>query len=85
MEGLQELLTGQKAEKGVERSEVSQSLVGVLVGVILREAFGIAEWLAEKKDEELFGRTEFELRDKLHNLGSRVLEAALEARKKGGT
>ncbi len=80
MEGLQEVLAGQKTGNGEVKHVLS-----LVINVVLREALGIAEWLAEKEDGELFGQTEFELRDRLHSLGSRVIEAALEARKKGGT
>ena len=36
-------------------------------------------------DAQLLGRTEFEVRDSVHRLGARALEAALDERKKGGT
>jgi hypothetical protein len=41
--------------------------------------------LASKKDSELLGATEFEIRDRVHKLGAQVIETALNERKKGGT
>ena len=44
----------------------------------------IACTLASKEDSELFGKTEFELRDRLHRLGAKALEAAADERQKKG-
>ena len=41
--------------------------------------------LASKKDHELLGATEFEIRDRVHKLGAHAIETALNERKKGGT
>lgn len=38
-----------------------------------------------KADPQLFGQTEFQLRDMMHRLGATVLDAALDERKKRGT
>jgi hypothetical protein len=46
------------------------------------ELKAIARLLASKDNHELFGETEFQLRDLLMNFGAQSLEAALEARKK---
>ena len=45
----------------------------------------VARLLAAKPDAELFGQTEFEVRDLVHRVGAKALEAALQGRKKGGT
>jgi len=45
----------------------------------------LAESLATKPDDQLFGRTEFELRDQVLRLGAKALQAAAQQRKKGGT
>jgi hypothetical protein len=45
----------------------------------------LAELLATKPDAQLLGATEFEVRDKVHRLGAKALQAALDGRKKGGT
>lgn len=44
-----------------------------------------AALVASKADGELFGRTEFQIRDMVHRIGAALLDAALEERKKGGT
>jgi hypothetical protein len=46
---------------------------------------GLAELLASKPDRQLLGRTEFEVRERVHRIGAKALEAALDERKKGGT
>jgi hypothetical protein len=44
----------------------------------------IAELLASKADRELFGKTEYQLRDQVHQLGAKALEAAVDERQKKG-
>jgi hypothetical protein len=45
----------------------------------------LAELLASKSDGEVLGRTEFEVRDRVHRIGAKAIEGALAGRKKGGT
>ena len=45
----------------------------------------LAELLASKPDRQLLGQTEFEVRDRVHQIGAKALETALDERKKGGT
>lgn len=49
------------------------------------DLWALARLLAGKETGELFGRTEFEVRDRVHALGATALESALAGRKKGGT
>jgi hypothetical protein len=49
------------------------------------EALQMARLLVSKTDAEIFGQTEFELRDRAHDLAAHALETALRERKKGGT
>jgi hypothetical protein len=44
----------------------------------------IARLMAGKRDEELFGQTEFELRDITHQIGAKVLEITVNERIKKG-
>jgi hypothetical protein len=46
---------------------------------------GLAELLASKADGEVFGRTEFEVRDRVHRIGAKAVELTLAGRKRGGT
>ena len=45
----------------------------------------IARLLASKENRRLFGETEFQVRDIVHRIGARGLDAALAERKKRAT
>lgn len=45
----------------------------------------LAELLATKDDRTTFGATEYTVRDIVHRVGAKAVEAALAGRKKGGT
>jgi hypothetical protein len=45
----------------------------------------MARLLASKSNRELFGETEFQIRDAVHRLGAEGLDAVLAERKKRGT
>jgi len=49
------------------------------------EILALARLLASKPDSQIFGQTEFQVRDLVHKIGARAIEAALDGRKKGGT
>ena len=68
-----------------EQFEQAQRLFEVTEAAGREERWRMCCLLASKKDSELFGETEFQLRDQVHRLGARVLEAAAGERKKGGT
>ena len=44
----------------------------------------LADLLASKPDRQLLGPTEFEVRDRVHRIGAKAFETALDERKKGG-
>lgn len=44
----------------------------------------MARLVASKDDGEIFGETEFQLRDILHRLGAKLLETATNERRKKG-
>lgn len=48
------------------------------------ERVRMAKSLASKKDGELFGKNEYELRDRVHELGAKALEIAANERQKKG-
>ena len=48
------------------------------------EALRLARLLASKEDAHLLEDTEFQVRDRVHDLGAQVLHVALDERKKGG-
>lgn len=69
----------------VEQEAQALRLAELITQKMHSEALRIARLLVAKPDAELFGKTEFELRDRVHELGAQALETALSERKKGGT
>ena len=67
-----------------ELNEEEQRIYELLGQVSDQELRRMAKLLAGKGDSELFGQTEFELRDRVHALGARALEAVAEERQKKG-
>jgi hypothetical protein len=49
------------------------------------EALAMARLLVSKADRDVLGATEFEIRDRVHDIGAFAIEAALNERKKRGT
>jgi hypothetical protein len=68
-------------EQQVEVERYSQ----LLLQIARREAARFGELIATSPDNQLLGKTEFALRDLLHQVGAAFLAAALNERKKGGT
>jgi hypothetical protein len=57
---------------------------------VMRQATEVDLWriaclLASKRDDQLFGRTEFEVREEVHRIGAKAIQTAAEGRKKRGT
>jgi hypothetical protein len=67
-----------------ELAEV-QRIHDVLLNAMDREIWQIAELMVGKRDDQLFGETEFTLRDKVLRMGAQALEATVDDRKKRGT
>ena len=80
MEGLQST-----AAEGQDRQSEVKRVTGLVMRAVADDIQRMAELFVSKKDHELFGRTEFQLRDLLLKAGARATEAVLEDRKKGGT
>jgi hypothetical protein len=68
-----------------EQAELADRIYHTLRHAADADLRGLAELLASKPDRELLGRTEYEVRDRVHRIGARALETALQERKKGGT
>ncbi len=49
------------------------------------EHWQVAQLLASKADGEVFGGTEYQVRDLVHKTGAKAMQVALDGRKKGGT
>lgn len=69
------------AEQQVEADRIRDALLEASADDI-RE---LAELLASKDDTNTFGATEFAVRDIVHRIGAKAIQAALSGRKKGGT
>jgi len=68
-----------------EQEAEAQRLAEIIGRKAKEEALQMARLLASKPDAEIFGKTEYELRDRAHKLAAGALETALLERKKGGT
>jgi uncharacterized protein YqfA (UPF0365 family) len=67
------------------QSQEADEIFQRIQGAFAEEARRMAELMAAKDTAQLLGQTEFELRDRVHELGATVVEAAAKVRlKKGG-
>jgi hypothetical protein len=67
-----------------EQEVDAQRIEDIVKAGAIAEIRQIARLLASRTDRELFGQTEFQVRDAVHRIGARALDAALEGRKKRG-
>lgn len=49
------------------------------------EQWRIAQLLASKRDDQIFGEAEYQVRDVVHRIGAVAIQTALQGRKKGAT
>lgn len=56
-----------------------------LMTAVAADLDGLAELLATKTDRDLFGATEFQVRDLVLAIGAKALQVAADLRKKGAT
>lgn len=68
----------------IELNEEEQRIYERLADCFEEERRRVARLLAGKDDSNLFGQTEFDLRDRVHALGARALEAVADERQKKG-
>lgn len=66
-----------------EQAEQAERIYQTLRSVSDAELRQIAHLLASKPDDKLLGKTEFEVRDRVHQIGAKAIETALNERKKG--
>ena len=68
-----------------KQQDEAKRIFTAIRGTFEEEAMRLAKLMASKQTKEIFGKTEFEVRDRIHALGARLLEATAEERvKKGG-
>ena len=65
-----------------EQAELAERIYQTLRQATDADLRGMAELLASKPDRQLLGPTEFEVRDRGHQIGARRLQTALDERKK---
>lgn len=76
-------LTAGRALTAEEEVE-AQRIADIVMGRMRAEAVALGRMLVSKSNGELFGQTEFQVRDAVHRVGAVALDAALEERKKRG-
>lgn len=67
-----------------DQEALAQRIFDKLQGTMRDELLGMARLMASKEDHELFGPGEFELRDKLNEVGALVVETSANERAKKG-
>jgi len=68
-----------------EQEAEAQRLAAIIGKKAQEEALNMARILAAKPNHRLLGATEFEIRERAHQLAATAIETALNERKKGGT
>jgi hypothetical protein len=67
-----------------EKSEEVQRVHDVMLKAMDQEIWRMAELMVTRGDDQLFGETEFALREKALRMGAQALEATVNDRKKRG-
>lgn len=73
-----------RRELTAEEEAQAQRIADIVMARTRVEALELGRMLATKSNGELFGQTEFQVRDAVHRIGAVALDAALEERKKRG-
>jgi hypothetical protein len=65
-------------EQEAHARELAKTMLKALEGDVLQ----MTRLLASKPDHQVLGQTEFQIRDLVHQIGAKALQAELEARQK---
>lgn len=68
-----------------EQVEEAERLYQTLRQATEADLRDLAALLASKPERQLLGQTEFEVRDRVHKIGAKAVETAVNLRKKGAT
>jgi hypothetical protein len=68
-----------------EQETQAQQIAAIIGKKVHDETLQIARLLASQPDATIFGKTEFDIRDRVHDIGAHAFATALSERKKGGT
>lgn len=71
--------------KGAEGDAEAERVLGLVMKAIEDDLREVARAIVSKRDDELLGPGEFDLRDRVLKAACHVLEAAVNDRKKGAT
>lgn len=72
------------ARESLALNDEQQRVYDLLLEACDSDLRRMAILLADKDDSNLFGQTEFDLRDRVHALGAKALEAVADERQKKG-
>jgi hypothetical protein len=78
------MMTGNVTRERVELSDDERRLYERLKEATDDDLRRMAKLLTVKSSKDLFGKTEFDLRDRVHELGAKALEIAADERQKKG-
>lgn len=73
-----------KLELTPEQEAEAQRIEEILLQAMRDDIHQMARLMASKTNRELFGKTEFEVRDIAHRMGAKALETAAAERSKKG-
>jgi len=73
-------IAGREAEQSTEVDRIVELVMNAIKGDVRR----FAETLVTKRDDELLGPGEFDLRNKMLGMARHMIEATVNDRKKGG-
>lgn len=73
-----------QVELNAEQEQEAEAIFQRIQAAFTDEARHMSRLMASKKTGQIFGKTEFELRDRVHSLGATLLEAAAAERAKKG-
>jgi hypothetical protein len=65
-------------EQEAHAQELAKTMLKALEGDVLQ----MTRLLASKPDHQVLGQTEFQIRDLVHQIGAKAIQAELEARQK---
>jgi hypothetical protein len=68
-----------------EQEAEARRLADIIAAKAKGELLQITRLLVSKAPDQLFGETEFQVRDLVHKIGAQAIETAVNERKKGAT
>lgn len=67
-----------------EQEAEAEHITEIVLEAVKKDIREMARLMVSKKDENLLGETEFDVRKICHGIGAKVIETTAERRKKGG-